>query len=226
MMNPLAARGRPAGPDSHATSPLAPAPLPPTTAWPAVGRCLLTTPGMLARHRIWQPTEHLGRTIRFADGTESRVYRETRVDRDPPVDPCVLVMAFRLRWVRGEGHAAFELESVLHTPLFVGFPGVVSKLWLAHDDHAVYRGLYEWDDPRLADTYARSLWRVLALVCEPGSIDFRVLAGLGRDRLLADPVRAMGFAPLDPDSWWRVVGTEPPPVSPRRAPSRRAARGC
>jgi hypothetical protein len=176
---------------------------------------------MLAQRRIWQPTEHVGRTIRFADGTESRIFRETRVDRATPTDPSVLVVAFRLRGVRGPGHTAFERESVLHTPLFAGFPGMVSKLWLDHDERAVYRGVYEWDGPHLADTYARSLWRLLALVSVPGSIDFRVLAGLRRDELLADPYRVMGFAPLDPDAWWRVVGTEPPPpVSPRHAPSR------
>jgi hypothetical protein len=178
---------------------------------------------MLARRRVWQPDEHLGRTLRFADGTRGRVYRETRVDRAAPSDPCLLVVAFRLRWVRGRGHAAFEHESVLHTPLFAGFPGMVSKLWLAHDERGVYRGLYEWDGPHLADTYARSLWRVLALVSEPGSIDFRVLAGLDRDDLLADPARAIGLAPVDPDAWWHVVGTEVP-LSPPRAPSRRAAR--
>ena len=204
----------------HDPVPLAPGPLPPEVAWPSVARCVLTTPILLARRRVWQPTEHVGRTIRFADGTRSRVYRETRVDRPAPSDPSVLVVAFRLRWVRGLGHTAFEHESVLHTPFFVAFPGLVSKLWLARDEHGVYRGLYEWDGPQLADTYARSLWRVLALVSEPGSIDFRVLAGLRRDELLADPLRAVGFAPLDPDCWWRVVGTTPPPVSAERAPSR------
>jgi hypothetical protein len=188
-----------------------------------VARCVLTTPILLARRRVWQPTEHVGRTIRFADGTRSRVYRETRVDRPAPSDPSVLVVAFRLRWIRGLGHTAFEHESVLHTPFFVAFPGLVSKLWLAHDDRSVYRGLYEWDGPHLADTYARSLWRVLALVSEPGSIDFRVLAGLGRAELLGDPVRTLGLAPLDPDSWWRLIGTDPPKVSLLRGRSRRAA---
>jgi len=204
----------------HDPVPLAPGPLPPAVAWRSVARCVLTTPILLARRRVWQPTEHVGRTIRFADGTRSRVYRETRVDRPAPSDPSVLVVAFRLRWVRGPGHTAFEHESVLHTPFFVAFPGLVSKLWLAHDDHGVYRGLYEWDGPQLADTYARSLWRVLALVSEPGSIDFRVLAGLRRDDLLADPLRAVGFAALDPDCWWRVVGSTPPPISAERARSR------
>ena len=35
--------------------------------------------------------------------------------------------------------------SLLNTPFFVGFPGFVSKLWLANDEHGVYRGLYRWD---------------------------------------------------------------------------------
>jgi hypothetical protein len=168
-----------------------------------------TTAVMLARRRLWQPREHVGTRIRFADGTAARVYRETRVDRPAPAHPCVLVVAFRLRLVRGRAHTAFEHESLAHTPLFAGFAGLVSKLWLAHDEEGRYRGLYEWDGAHLADTYARSLWRVLALVSVPGSIDFRVLDGLGRDELLADPGRSGGFGPLDPDGWWRVVGTSP-----------------
>jgi hypothetical protein len=164
---------------------------------------------MLARGRVWQPRERLGTSVRFADGTTARVFRETRVDRPAPTDPCVLVLGFRLRMVRGRAHSAVERESLAHTPLFAGFAGLVSKLWLTHDEEGRYRGLYEWDGAHLADTYARSLWRVLELVSAPGSIDFRVLDGLGRDELLADPLRSVGFAPLDPDGWWRVVGTGP-----------------
>jgi len=143
--------------------------------------------------------------IRFADGSSARVYRETTVDRPPPTDPCVLVVAFRLRGVRGRGHGAFEKESLLNTPLFVGFPGFVSKLWLAHDSHGNYRGLYEWDGAEAADRYARALWRVLELVSERGSIDFRVFPGLRRDDVLADPSRLNGHGHLDEETWWRVV---------------------
>jgi hypothetical protein len=85
-------------------------------------------------------------------------------------------VAFRLRAVRGLGHAAFRWESLLNTPLFAGFPGFVSKLWLANDDLGRYRGLYEWDAPLLAENYARALWRVLALVSVPGSIHYVVFA--------------------------------------------------
>ena len=89
--------------------------------------------------------------------------------------------------MRGLGHAAFRRESLLNTPLFAGFPGFVSKLWLADDDLGRYRGLYEWDDPLLAENYARTLWRVLALVSVPGSIHYVVLPGLRRDEVLERP---------------------------------------
>jgi hypothetical protein len=102
-------------------------------------------------------------------------------------DPCFLAVSFRLRVIRGKGHAWFRAESILNTPLFVAFPGFASKLWLAHDGHGIYRGLYEWDRADRAEQYARSLWRVLELGCEQGSIDFRVFPGLQRDDVLADP---------------------------------------
>jgi len=122
-----------------------------------------------------------------------------------PQNPCVLVVAFRLRVVRGRAHAAFRRESVLNTPLFVGFPGFVSKLWLAHDERGCYRGLYEWDGPKLAEAYARALWRVLALVSVPGSIRYTVLPELRRDDLLAEPHLVAGAAPVDVADWWRLV---------------------
>lgn len=181
-----------------------PRPLPKATAWWAVARCVIRTIAMLARGDLRLPRENVGRRIRFADGTTGRVYRETRVDR-PPSDPCVLVVSFRLRGVRGKGHRAFEIESILNTVLFAGFPGLVSKLWMAHDEHGTYRGLYEWDGSQAAESYARALWRVLELVSEKGSIDFRVLPGLRRDELLVDPSRLDGWLEAEPHAWWRVV---------------------
>jgi hypothetical protein len=133
------------------------------------------------------------------------VYRETVVEPAIPKDPCVLVVCFRLRAVRGRGHAAFRWESLLNTPLFVGFPGFVSKLWLAHDQHSVYRGLYEWDGPGAAEAYARALWRVLALVSARGSIHYRVLPKLRRDDLLRDPAVLNRAGSADEPQWWRLV---------------------
>ena len=111
-------------------------------------------------------------------------------------DPCVLVVEFRLRLVRGRGHALFRWESLLNTPLFVGFPGFVSKLWMTCDERGRYRGIYEWAGPQQAEDYARALWRVLALVSVPGSIGYQVLPGLHRSDL---PLAADGL------EWWRPV---------------------
>ncbi|MFC8917720.1 hypothetical protein ACFT5C_18305 [Streptomyces sp. NPDC057116] len=117
------------------------------------------------------------------------------------------MVVFRLRLVGGPGHALFRKESLLNTPLFVGFPGFTSKPWLAHDERDRYRGVYEWDGPQRAEHYARCLWRVLALVSVPGSIRYAVLPGLRRDEFLAGPGRAEGLGPDDTEAWWRVQDT-------------------
>jgi len=159
------------------------APLGRRAALAALTRCAVSTAGLLRHRRIHLPAERLGQRLSFADGTSACVYRDTVVDRGATQDPCVLVVEFRLRLVRGRGHAWFRRESLLNTPLFVGFPGFVSKLWLTHDERGRYRGVYEWDGPQRAEDYARALWRVLALVSRPGSVRYQVLPGLRRGDL-------------------------------------------
>jgi hypothetical protein len=181
------------------------APLPNRIAVQALISCAARTVELLAHRRMHLPREHVGMRLHFADATSARVFRETVVDREPTVDPCVLVVEFRLRIVRGVGHTLFRWESLLNTPLFVGFPGFVSKLWMAHDEHDVYRGVYEWDGPSRAEFYARCLWRVLALGCVPESIHYRVLPGLGRDQVLADPRVLDTRAPAETAAWWKPV---------------------
>lgn len=182
---------------------LAPArPLPRPQAWLRVGRGVLSGLGMLGRREVRSPRDHVDAWLRFGDGTRARVYRETLVEREP-AEPVYLAVTFRLRAVRGRGHAAFRVESVLNTPLFVGFPGFVSKLWLTADELDRYRGLYEWDGAGRADRYARTLWRVLELVSVPGSIDYRVVPGLRRDDAIADPAALAGESSAL--EWWRPV---------------------
>src|SRR5512146_3040388 len=181
----------------------------PPLAYPAALRalagCMANTGRLLWQRRMHLPRERVGMRLRFADGTSTRVYRETAVDRGPTQDPCVLIVEFRLRAVRGRGHAAFRVESMLNTPLFAGFPGFVSKLWLADDEHGRYRGVYEWDVPQLAEDYARALWRVLELVSVRGSVHYMVLPGLRRDMLLDRPALAAG-AGESAAAWWRLAG--------------------
>jgi hypothetical protein len=191
-----------------------PPPLPLPEALRAVARCAARTVVLLARREVHLPRGNIGLRIRFGDGSTGRVYRETVVDHPPETERCVLVVTFRLRGVSGRGHRAFEVESLLNTPLFVGFPGFVSKLWLTADARGAYRGLYDWDDPDLADAYARALWWVLALVSHRSSIHHRVLRGTCRDDVLAEAARlgpgapaAVVPAPAREDEWWRVTGT-------------------
>jgi hypothetical protein len=185
-------------------------PLPLPAAVCALVRCALTTVVLLRSHAISQPREHVGSVFSFANETRARVYRETIVASAPSDAPVVLVVAFKLRWVRGWGHALFRAESLLNTPLFVGFPGFVSKLWIAHDNHGVYRGFYQWHDAELADAYVRALRWVLALVSVRGSIHYIVLPGLRRDNVLTNPAVLDTFAPQEPDAWWRLRSVTPP----------------
>jgi outer membrane protein assembly factor BamB len=179
-------------------------PLPDTVAARSVGHCVVETGRLLLARRTYPSRTHVGMRLRFADGTTSRVYRETVVAHDRVDGPCVLVVKFRLRFVRGElFHALFRAESLLNTPLFVGFSGLVSKLWCAHDGNDVYRGFYEWDGADRAEHYAWSLWRVLALVSEPSSIGYVVVPSLTRDDALARPT-LLGDAP----AWARLTGVD------------------
>lgn len=181
-------------------------PLPVPAALAGVARCVRHTMVLLMRGRLATPRRYVGLPLSFGDGTSATVYRETLVQLAAPLYPCVLMVEFRLRAVRGRGHGVFRRVSLLNTPLFAGFPGFVSKLWMAHDQHGVYRGIYEWDGPARAEAYARALWRVLALVSEPSSIRYHVVPGLRRDEVLNDP-RLLGEAAVpDPASWWRLVG--------------------
>ncbi|WP_406411435.1 hypothetical protein [Streptomyces sp. NBC_01614] len=179
-------------------------PLAPGEAWRAVAACILASFALLARHQVHLSKERLEMRLRFTDDTSARVYRETRLGSGLAKGPCTLVVTFRLRLVRGPAHALFRRESVLNTPLFVGFPGFTSKLWLAHDELGRYRGVYEWDGAERAEHYARSLWRVLALVSVPDSIRYAVLPGLRRDDVIADPGLIEGPASHDAEAWWRI----------------------
>jgi hypothetical protein len=157
-----------------------------------LARCVVVSTWLMARGRIRHPRGAVGTQLRFPGGTTSWVYRETVVDRPPADDPCVLVVEFRLRGVRGRGHELFRAESWLNGPLFAGFPGLLTKWWVAADELGVYRGVYEYDGPQRADAYARALWWVLAAVSVRGSIRHVVVPGVRRADVLVPPAAPGG----------------------------------
>lgn len=182
-------------------------PLGPWTAWQSIAACVGRSLGLLGSGRVHLPRERRGLTVRFADDTSARVYRETRLGSGLAQHPCALVVVFRLRAVRGWGHALFRAESLLNTPLFIGFPGFASKLWLAADERGRYRGVYEWDGQEQAVHYVRSLWRVLALVSVPGSIGYTVFPDLRLEDLLSASPALDAAASGDEPSWALVRPT-------------------
>jgi hypothetical protein len=159
-------------------------PLPFPAATLALLRCAVVSARLMARRRIHHPRDAVGTRLRFRDGATSWVYRETVVERPPAAEPCVLVVEFRLRAVRGRAHALFRAESWLNGPLFAGFPGLLTKWWVAADERGVYRGVYEYDGAERADAYARALWWVLAVVSVRGSIRHVVVPGARRTDVL------------------------------------------
>ena len=178
-------------------------PLPYLAALGAEVSCVTATARLLRQRRIHLPAGHVGARLHFTDGTSGRVYRETVIDRGATASPCVLVVEFRLRAVRGRGHALFRWESLLNTPLFAGFPAWSRSCGWPPTSAAATGACMSGMAPRRAEAYARALWRVLALVSVPGSIHYVVLPGLSRDELLArpqGPADAVGAA-----DWWRLA---------------------
>lgn len=156
----------------------------------ALGRCIGRTATMIFHERLHEPRNNVGREIRWADGTTSTVYRETTDDHEP-IEPCTLLVRFRLRGVRRPvWHTLFRFVSELNTVLFAGFPGFVSKLWCAADENGVYRGVYDWDGVAAAHAYVRALWWALMVVSVRSSIEYVVLPGVRRDELLRNPTLA------------------------------------
>lgn len=186
----------------------------PTEAARAVARSAAETVRLLASRRLAQPRPLVGGRLVFADGTASTVFRETAVVGLEPHDPAILVVKFRLRWIglRPWAHAVFRRTCVVNTPLFAGFPGFATKLWLHDRDTGVYRGFYEWDGADRAAWYAERLRYVLLLVCVSDSIAYHVVPGPRRTEVLAHPELLRdgtreGEPAETPGPWWRFVAS-------------------
>jgi hypothetical protein len=160
--------------------------------------------GLVARRRLTSSKENLGAWLTFADGSSSFVFRETAVTEVPTTDPTLLVIQFRLAALGSNQllHAAFRRECVLHTPLFAGFPGFRSKLWMDDVATGVYRGVYEWQGGDLARHYAARMVALLAPFSNARTARHQVVEGLRRDDFLLHPE----LAPDDVEGhWWRLA---------------------
>jgi hypothetical protein len=168
--------------------------------------CAAAWAGLVASRRLISPKDNLGARLRFADGSSSFVFRETALRAAATSEPTVLVIQFRLAALGRNRllHAAFRRECVLHTPLFAGFPGFRSKLWIDDVATGIYRGIYEWDTGDLARHYATRMVALLAPFSTAGTARYQVVGGLRRDDFLLRPGLAATHRDGQ-DDWWRLA---------------------
>lgn len=141
-------------------------------------RCAIAVVGLVARHRLRHPPEHVGSAVTLPDGRAFRVFRETvRLPDRAPTDPVVLAVWFHLRGVpagSSRRRRLFERLCVLNTVLFAGSTGFLRKRWLVDDATADWAGLYTWDTVDAADRYGRYITTVLRPLSTVGSVGYEV----------------------------------------------------
>jgi hypothetical protein len=162
----------------------------PSPGWPevigSVARSVVATLGLLARGRVRSPHRRVGAVLTLPEGTRSVVFRETRIEGARRWPPAVLIVEFRLRLLGSRRflHALFRVGCLVNTPLFAGFPGFRTKLWMADVGTGAYRGLYEWDGANLAEDYASALARILQPLSVRDSVRYRVIPDVRLDAYL------------------------------------------
>ena len=149
-------------------------------------RCAISTLALLARGKLAQPNDLVGSNIEFADGSVSRIYRETCMLGLETAPHVMLAVRFRLRFIGSSrlGHALFRFESLFNTLLFGAHRGFYSKLWITDRTTDYYRGIYEWEDEKSAIEYAETLRIVLAPWVQRGSFAYRIMNGVSRPDFL------------------------------------------
>ena len=167
-------------------------------------RCAISTLALIALRKLAQPEDLAGSFIEFADGSVSKIYRETSM-RDVATTPQVmLAVRFRLRFIGSSRflHALFRFESLFNTLLFAAHRGFHSKLWLTDAATDCYRGIYEWEDNASALEYVETLRIVLAPWVQRGSFAYRILNGVSRSDFLEGRL-PIADAVTDDDRWWQ-----------------------
>ena len=164
-------------------------------------RCAVSTLGLIIRRRLGQPNGLVNSHIEFADGSVSRIYRETSMRGLETTPQLLLAVRFRLRFIGSSrlGHALFRFESLFNTLLFAAHRGFHSKLWLTDPTTDYYRGIYEWENEESAVEYAETLRIVLAPWVQAGSFAYRIMSGVGRPDFLEG---RLPYSIHVDDRWW------------------------
>ena len=160
----------------------------------SLSSCVVRTGVLLLRRAISQPTARVGQVLRFADGSHGRVYRETVVEGAGSDDPVVLIA-----------------ESELNTPLFVGFPGFVSKLWLARPTRTpCTEGSTNGTAPGAANVHVARSGGSSHWSARRARFTTWFCRGCGVTTFLRTARSSMALRPAGRAAWWRVAEVQEP----------------
>ncbi len=147
-----------------------------------------------------QPQDFVGRTFTNPDGQRFVIFKQTILTpAGRPDEPAEAIFRVRFRVERLYKNWAGWLMA-LKSPMFVGFPGFRSKLWMVDEAACDYQGVYEWTSLADARAYATSesmaLMKQLAI---PGGVSYEIYPH-GRLVCTADTVSILGEAEKELES--------------------------
>jgi hypothetical protein len=127
---------------------------------------------LAATRRLRLRRDRLGQSYRIDRGGTYAIFRETVSDDGTAGGRVVLVIGFRLRFLRSWRlpHWLFQCVCILTTPFWSGFRGFRVKLWMVDPRTKNYLGIYDWAGLKQAQTYVNALARVLRPLSTRGSV--------------------------------------------------------
>lgn len=122
--------------------------------------------------------DRLGQTynVHHSERTNYTVFRETE-SRDGSIDTfSVLIVGFRLRFLGSNPmlHWLFQRICIISTPIWSGFHGFRTKLWMVDRLTKNYLGIYEWAGDQNALAYVEWLVKILRPLSIAGSVWYEI----------------------------------------------------
>jgi hypothetical protein len=131
--------------------------------------------------RVHFKKQRLGQVAAGQDGRNYRIFREIVVDRRPgqPEQPlAVFVLRFQVTNLSPRQN---QILSLLPIPLYLGFPGLRSKVYTIDGIHC--QSIYEFDTVQDAEHYSRSMaLRFITRRSVPGSVSYEIIPAMGPGR--------------------------------------------
>ena len=119
----------------------------------------------------------LGSVYQVRDNEVFTVFRETVSDANYLENEVTLVVGFRLKLIKKNAffHFLFQRVCILNTPIWVGFKGFKTKLWMVDAISKNYLGIYRYQGRENAEGYAEYITSILRPFSTKGSIWFEII---------------------------------------------------